>query len=751
MRILKVIFSSILIMMLLALIVSYEVFADTERLAPDGETFTLTELSGTYEDVDDDPDSPDGNWLTASGNNVDTAVLASFPTPSGNPTVGADLQEFRVLVRQYDEGQSGTPNARIELWENGGMIRAGSDTPVPQGGTVLSFTWNANEISTADGSQVECYVYGTKAGGSPSARNTVEVGAIEWNVDYTAGAVAPTVTTSAATNVEATTATLNGAITNTGGENADYRGFEWGTSSGSYSANWTEGGDFGVDSFNYSGGTYNTGTTYYYRAMAHNSAGWGYGSEQSFLTKPAAPTNVSATDGDHTDKVVITWTKSTGATDYQVYRDGTPLGWAGDVATYDDTGADAPTITAGDAVASDGIYLEYVALNINGESANNGTTHTYKVRAKNATGESSDSDTDNGYRGVGSLTFQWHRSSGDSDADYSEISGATTESYNDTGAPANGDGRYYKCVLNAAGASEQTTTPDRGYRDTPDAPTVTTSDATDVTAESATLNGAITDTGGENADTRGFQWGTETGIYTDNWTESDSYGVGSFSHGISSLIEDETYYYRAIAHNSQGWGFGNEISFVATSEQIPDTPTGLYVRQWGENTIRASWNPIAGVTGYLLLVSTVDYPDSPAGNYAVAYSGNTSDVELTGYDLELTTYYFSLWSHINPYSLSYARASIGGTISDELATLATILSTGILLVPLILLSILAFWTGDIVLKPTLFVLSGAMSIFVGIYQYDIYVSHVGLAISLLLITYGIVCFAYTFRLIFWRG
>lgn len=164
--------------------------AATERLAPDGETFTLTQLTGAYTDVDEDPDSHDNNYLNATGNNVNTAVLASFPTPTGNPTVGADLQEFRVRVHQFDEGQTGTPQARIELWENGVLVRAGTDTDVTTGGVVLSFTWNANELATADGSQVECNVVGTKSGGSPSARNSVEVDAIEWNVDYTAGGTA---------------------------------------------------------------------------------------------------------------------------------------------------------------------------------------------------------------------------------------------------------------------------------------------------------------------------------------------------------------------------------------------------------------------------------------------------------------------------------------------------------------------------------------------------------------------------------
>ncbi|MBA7583363.1 hypothetical protein ES708_25305 [subsurface metagenome] len=124
------------------------------------------------------------------------------------------------------------------------------------------------------------------------------------------------------------------------------------------------------------------------------------------------------------------------------------------MATYDDTGADAPTITPGTASASDGTSSDYVTLNVAGESANYGTVHVYKVKAKNAAGESEDSLTDTGFRGVGALTYQWQRSAADNDADYSDIDGATTDPYNDTGAPENGDGRYYKCVENATGVGE---------------------------------------------------------------------------------------------------------------------------------------------------------------------------------------------------------------------------------------------------------------------------------------------------------
>lgn len=274
---------------------------------------------------------------------------------------------------------------------------------------------------------------------------------------------------------------------------------------------------------------------------------------------PAPPTNVSATKGDYADKVTITWTKSSGATGYQVYRDGVGLGWLGDVATYDDSGADAPTITPGAAAASDGIYTTKVVLSLSGQLAK-GTTHTYKVRAKNILGESGDSETDTGYREIANLTYQWQRSSADSDADYSDISGATTISYDDIDAPADGSGRYYRCVVSAIGATQQNSSPDRGYRDI-GAPA------------HGTYHGTITNTGGENCDYRGFVWDNVShgdpgniapaaSAYAPNyWIEGNSYGAVSFSHQVTELAENDTFYVRACAHNSAGWSYGNEVSF----------------------------------------------------------------------------------------------------------------------------------------------------------------------------------------------
>jgi hypothetical protein len=73
-------------------------------------------------------------------------------------------------------------------------------------------------------------------------------------------------------------------------------------------------------------------TTYYYYVKASNAYGTsdyssydvGYRSDGS----PAAPTNVSASDGIYMDKVEVTWSASSGATSYTVYRATSPTRWA---------------------------------------------------------------------------------------------------------------------------------------------------------------------------------------------------------------------------------------------------------------------------------------------------------------------------------------------------------------------------------------------------------------------------------------
>jgi hypothetical protein len=215
------------------------------------------------------------------------------------------------------------------------------------------------------------------------------------------------------------------------------------------------------------------------------------------VTYVIPPVGVSATDGTYTDKVTVTWTKSSGANAYKVLRGATnDSGTLGDVATYDDTAAGAPTITAGAADATDGASTSYVTCTLSGNSGNSGSTESYTVYASTDGGTTwtGASSGDNGNRGTTTLTFQWQMSDADSDAAYNtNLTSGTTNPFNATtgvpapsitaGAASASDGtstsyvtlslsgqtgnagakRYFRCAVSMTGATTQYSTGNEGY------------------------------------------------------------------------------------------------------------------------------------------------------------------------------------------------------------------------------------------------------------------------------------------------
>ncbi|MCH8165233.1 MAG: CotH kinase family protein [Planctomycetes bacterium] len=155
-----------------------------ERLPLDTVLDSLNLTGATVANLDDDPDAAGTDWATATTNNVNTVVHAAFPNPSGLLVDGFGLQEFRASVRKNAASGAGTPTARIELRQNGQLVRAGPNIDVTARSAsqqVISLTWDATEILVA--AAVECKVIGTKSGGSPANRASVDIGAVEWNAE----------------------------------------------------------------------------------------------------------------------------------------------------------------------------------------------------------------------------------------------------------------------------------------------------------------------------------------------------------------------------------------------------------------------------------------------------------------------------------------------------------------------------------------------------------------------------------------
>lgn len=157
----------------------------TESKYPDAIYSSANYTAPSVLVIDDDPDSPDGLWLTWDTDG-DTLLAVDFPTPTGNPRVGAGLQQFRVWVRKTGSGGN-TTTGEIRLQENGtdkGQLWTGTITNTT--GELVTGNWNASSLGTANGSLVQCVFNQLSGGTGVLNRRGIEVGAVEWVVDYVA-------------------------------------------------------------------------------------------------------------------------------------------------------------------------------------------------------------------------------------------------------------------------------------------------------------------------------------------------------------------------------------------------------------------------------------------------------------------------------------------------------------------------------------------------------------------------------------
>jgi uncharacterized protein (TIGR02145 family) len=119
-------------------------------------------------------------------------------------------------------------------------------------------------------------------------------------------------------------------------------------------------------------------------------------------------------------------------------------------------------------------------------------------------------------------------------------------------------------------------------------PELTTKEATDITAISAISGGNVINNGGAEVTARGVCWSNAVKPTANSIKTSDGTGNGEFTSTITGLSGNDTYYVRAYAINSEGTGYGNEVSF--------ETPTPIVIPTISTNSI-ASVTSTTAVSG----------------------------------------------------------------------------------------------------------------------------------------------------------
>lgn len=299
--------------------------------------------------------------------------------------------------------------------------------------------------------------------------------------------------------------------------------------------------------------------------------------------------------------------------------------------TYADTSAPVGTITQANVTASQGTSSAQVNLSLQGGVAQPGAQVNYKVRALNAAGAGQESDPVQGNRAAASLSYQWQRSSGTSDANYADLSGATGTLHADRTAPQDGQVRFYRMVI-TGGAQPITTAGVSGYRNI-GLPELSTLNPSNITKTSASFNGRIVSLGTTAISQHGYCVSESSQpVYVPSGANPTcvTFGARATTGAITTanytrLSEGKQYHVRAFAVVSR-----NGTPFVAygedkTFETIPAKPTRPGIVK-GVEYVRLLWTSVPHVSSYEVYRNGVKIATVPANqiNFFDDDSANTA-------------------------------------------------------------------------------------------------------------------------------
>jgi hypothetical protein len=194
----------------------------------------------------------------------------------------------------------------------------------------------------------------------------------------------------------------------------------------------------------------------------------------------------------------------------------------------------------------------------------------------------------------------------------------------------------------------------------PTLPVLTTTNASNITLIGASSGGNITSDGGADIITRGVVWSAiQSPTIALSTKTVDGTGTGSFTSSISGLTPNTNYYVRAYATNSVGTSYGNEISFITTSIQLPVLTTTAI-----SNITQSAASSGGNITfdgGASLTSRGVVWSTAP--NPTVALSTKTIDGSSNG---NFTSNITGLTANTQYYVRAYATNVIGTAYGNEL-------------------------------------------------------------------------------------
>lgn len=390
----------------------------------------------------------------------------------------------------------------------------------------------------------------------------------------------PEIKTEEITEIQLTTALLNGILVFNGNDTAAIKGFCWSTNDEPTLENNHIEIDTTSATYTYRLSNLIDETQYYVRAYAQNKIGIVYGETKSFTTLSALPPIVSineVTDVDYHTATITADVISDGGADvtergicYSTIENPTTES----TKVISGKGTGGYTINLTNLQDSTTYHVRAYAINKKGIAYGEQKSFTTKESTLPSVTTSATSNISYTSATVGgNVTSDGGANITERGVVYSTTQNPTTSN---TKVPSGNGKGSFSCLLsnlqdgtnyyvrayaiNKKGTSygEQKSFTTTAYV----LPTVTTSSATNLSQTSATIGGNVTSDGGANVTERGVVYSTSQNPTTSNSKIICGSGEGDFSCTLTSLNSGTTYYVCAYAVNCKGTSYGNQIRFT---------------------------------------------------------------------------------------------------------------------------------------------------------------------------------------------
>ncbi len=550
-----------------------------------------------------------GYWWSSTEDQGSYAFAHTMYCDAGEVNVASDDKAYGYSVRCIKETPSQnlatlTTTAVTDITVNtatsGGNITDDGGSAVTERGVCWSTSSNptTSDSITTDGIGTGSYSSSLTALLSNTtyyvrAYATNSVGTAYGNeVSFTTNdAIVPSVTTVSVTGISDNSADCTGNVTDNGSSEANDRGFCYNTTGNpTITDNIVQNFDNGTGEFTETIGGLDPGTTYYVRAYGKNSEGTGYGDQIEFttLSLPTITTeavinidyttaesggNITDNGGSAVTARGICWgtgpapdlagnytTNGSGTGSYSSTMTGLDPGTTYYVKAY-------ATNSAGTAYGQEETFT---TISLSTPTVNTGNVYNITDVSATADGEV----TDDGGGGITERGICYGTAASPTLSDnIVTVEGDLGSFSADLAGLTPGTTYYYRAY---ATNSEGTGYGEQIDFKTQSVPSLVTGTAYNITDVSATVEGGLTDNGGDNIIEYGICYNTSPNPTESDNTATVSGDIDNFSADLTGLTPSTTYYYRAYAINTIGAGYSDQLVFKTMSDIVTDIDGNNY-------------------------------------------------------------------------------------------------------------------------------------------------------------------------------